>query len=139
MEAAAGSCHRAALDVRAALNSLPSAPPPLAPLLWALVAFLVAASLGVAIAGRYRRRALVAADASCFWRLCSGGSTVLALAPQGASLHTSCPARAAASARHDHSQTSPSVLPSIRALAILCAQIVVAGLLSAESRCYLAV
>jgi len=83
MEAAAGSCHRAALDVRAALTALPSAAPPLAPLLWALFAFLAAAGLGVALAGRCRRRSVAALDASCFWRLCSGGSTVLALAPQG--------------------------------------------------------
>ena len=82
MEAAAGSCQQAAVAVRAALPSLPSAPPPLAPLLWALLAFLVAAGLGVAIAGRCRRHS-VAADASHFWRLCSRGSTVLALAPRG--------------------------------------------------------
>ena len=81
MEAAAGSCQQAAVVVRAALPSLPSAPP-LAPLLWALLVFLVAAGLGVAIAGRCRRRSAIV-DKSCFWRLCSRGSTVLALAPQG--------------------------------------------------------
>ena len=94
MEEAAGSCHRAAADVRAVLTALPSAPP-LAPLLWALIAFLAAAGLGVAIAGRCRKRSVVA-DAGTFWRLCSGGSTVLALARQGKTLlslpckHTAC-------------------------------------------------
>ena len=80
MEAAAGSCQQAALAVRAVLPSLPP-PPPLAPLLWALLAFLTAAGLGVAVAGRCRRRV---AEASTIWRLRSRGAPVLALAATGA-------------------------------------------------------